>query len=167
MRSLLLISLLLALVPTYPKPKMAVSVYPVANGVRVKWVIAASGGPDSTVVDVSGPTAVHRKYLVLNKTDSVDYLAPAPGDSIGGAVTAASWRRFLSSQPTVKPWTYREPDQPPPPPGVTVQVLPISATVRPGQSFQFQASTNSGQPIVWRVVGLGTVTQTGLYTAPL
>jgi hypothetical protein len=58
---------------------MAVSVYPVANGVRVKWVIAASGGPDSTVVDVSGPSAVHKKYLVLNKTDSVDYLAPVPG----------------------------------------------------------------------------------------
>jgi hypothetical protein len=165
MRSLFLLALL-ALVPVHPKPKLAVSVYPVANGVRVKWVIAASGGPDSTVVDVSGPTAVHRKYLVLNKTDSVDYLAPHPGTA--SAVTVTGPRGgFLVSAPIVKPWTYREPDQPPPPPGVTVQVLPISATVLPGQSFQFQASTNSGQPIVWRVVGLGTVTQTGRYTAPL
>jgi hypothetical protein len=63
--------------------------------------------------------------------------------------------------------TYVEPDTVVVPPSVQLQVTPASATVLPGQSFQFQVSNNTGKPVTWSVVGLGTVTQTGRYTAPL
>lgn len=173
MRSLLCLCLLVGItafsLPAKPKPPaiLTVRVYPVANGVRLKWVVTATAGMDSTTADVTGPSSLHKKYIVANKVDSTDYLAPAPGQSISGTVQATSWRRSLFAASAPVAWTYTEPDTPPPPPGVTVQVLPVSATVQPGQTFQFQASTNSGQPITWRVVGAGTVSSTGLYTAPL
>lgn len=127
---------------TIPTPRAAVKVYPVAAGVRIKWTVASNGPLDSTTVDVTGPTTLHKKYTALNKVDSVDVAAPAPGQSISGTVTATAWRRSLSASSAPAPWSYTEPDQPPPPPNVNVQVSPISATVAPGGTVQFTATVS-------------------------
>jgi hypothetical protein len=64
---------------------------------------------------------------------------------------------------------------PPPPPNVTVAIQPTSATLFLGQTQQFQASVTgtTNTNVTWSVngisggnTGLGTVSATGLYTAP-
>src|SRR5271156_620355 len=64
----------------------------------------------------------------------------------------------------------------PPPPDFTVSLLPTSAIVALGQTQQFQGSiTGSGNlAVIWQVNGVangnsifGTVSSSGLYTAPL
>lgn len=157
--------------PSKPQIKaVAVSVRrdAVASVVWVKWTLVSTGSPDSTTADVTGPTNLHRKYVAATKVDSVSYPAPAPNGTISGGVTATAWRRGLPSAPMApKPWSYTEPDVAPPQPGVTVEIIPASATVAPGGSVQFQVSTNSGKPVVWTLEGPGTLSQTGRYTAPL
>jgi hypothetical protein len=124
---------------------------------------------DSLTVDVSatGQTGMHRMYLVDSKTDSVSYPKPAPGRLAHGHAARGqlAGRQVGRGRPMSK--TYVEPDTVVVPPSVQLQVTPASATVLPGQSFQFQVSNNTGKPVTWSVVGLGTVTQTGRYTAPL
>ena len=140
MRTLLALLLTAAFVAP-PKPRATVQVYPVGSVVRLKWTIAATGNPDSTTVDVSGPAPapLHKRYVVLNKVDSLDFARPADGDSIGGTVGATSWKAGKFGVAAPKDWGWREPAAPPAP-GVTVQVTPISATVAPGGTVQFTAT---------------------------
>lgn len=150
MRHAVLLIALLALgasAMTYEPPRPGVKTLTVtvrrdavASTVWVKWSIAATGGPDSTTVDVTGPTNLHRRYTAASKVDSTSYTAPAPNGSISGTVTATAWRRGLSASSGPKPWSYTEPDTPPPPPSVTVEVLPASITVAPGATVQFTAT---------------------------
>lgn len=50
---------------------------------------------------------------------------------------------------------------------VTVNITPPSASVIEGRTQQFSATTTgTNTPVTWAVTGKGTITQTGLYTAP-
>jgi len=64
---------------------------------------------------------------------------------------------------------------PPPPPPITITVLPASANVSPGASQQFTATVTgtTNTAVTWQVNGatggnstVGTITNTGFYTAP-
>jgi len=56
----------------------------------------------------------------------------------------------------------------PPPPPVTVTVSPSNANVQVSTTQQFTAtvSNSSNQSVTWSVTGGGTITSSGLYTAP-
>lgn len=129
---------------TYEPPKPGLKTLAVtvrrdafASVVWVKWSISATGGPDSTTVDVTGPTSLHRRYNAASKVDSVSYPAPAANGTINGTVSATAWRRGLSASSGPKPWTYTEPDVPPPPPSVTVEVIPASVSMAPFSKTKF------------------------------
>lgn len=158
--------------PDKPRPKppgvALAELTVVGPNVWAKWTVAATPS-DSLTVDVSatGQTGIHRMYLVDAKTDSVSYPKPAPGASLTVTLLSNNWRLGKSAAGAPISKTYVEPDTVVVPPTNTLQVTPTSATVAPGGSVQFQVSTTSGKPVTWSVVGVGTVTQAGLYTAPL
>ncbi len=63
------------------------------------------------------------------------------------------------------------PSSPPPPPVTSISVAPMSALVDQGETIQFSASVSgtSNQAVAWSIqegIGGGSVSQTGLYTAP-
>jgi hypothetical protein len=67
------------------------------------------------------------------------------------------------------------PPPPPPPPQISISILPASANLAAGGSQQFTASVTGGSntAIIWEVNGVaggnavtGTISTTGLYTAP-
>lgn len=61
------------------------------------------------------------------------------------------------------------PPPPPPPPVTTVVITPAAVSVQPGATQQFtaQVSGPKNQAVTWSVTaGGGTITSTGLYTAP-
>jgi hypothetical protein len=158
--------------PKAKAPRVDASMYAAGTNVWVKWTIAASPS-DSLTVDLS-PTPVggsHKMYVLDSKTDSVSYPKPAPGASLTVTLLGKNWRKVQgvdkSAAAPPASGTYVEPDTIVVPPSVDLKLMPTSATVAPGGSVQFQVSTNSGKPVTWRVVGVGTVTATGLYTAPL
>jgi hypothetical protein len=121
-----------------PRPRTAVTIRrdQAAALVWVKWTLTAAGNPDQTGVTVTatGQTAVTRTYGVSSKTDSVSFPAPAPAASISGTVTPRSVRRGLTTTGSAAPWSYTEPDVPPPAPTVTVEVRPAAFSVEPGGS---------------------------------
>lgn len=53
-----------------------------------------------------------------------------------------------------------------PPPAITVAVTPATASLQAGQSVQLTAQTNEGA-VTWAASPVGSVSATGLYTAPL
>lgn len=128
--------------PPKPRPpKFGVSLRAAGTTVWVKWSISATPS-DSLTVDVSGPTNLHRKYVVSSKTDSVAYGKPPAGSSIGGAVVGMNWRGSRSASAPPVTWNYQEPDTTVTPPSVTVQVTPTSVTVTPGSQTQFTATVS-------------------------
>src|SRR4051812_49434969 len=144
-----LLALLLLIAPDKPKPKpprveMA-ELTAVGPNVWAVWTVGATPS-DSLTVDVSatGQTGLHRMYLVDSKTDSVSYPKPAPGASITVTMLPTNWRVGKSAAGASISKTYVEPDTVVVPPAGTLKVLPSSATVLPGQSFQFQVSNNTG-----------------------
>ena len=68
--------------------------------------------------------------------------------------------------------TTPQPPQPPsgPPPtpvgNAVITITPQVAAVAAGQAFQFSATSSDGGAIQWSVSGDGSISQTGLYTAP-
>ncbi len=168
---LLTVACVTAFAGTPPKPKppaMSATLSVAGDSVKVKWTVAASPS-DSLTVDVAatGRVAKHKMYTADVKTDSVNFVKPIPGDTITISLLAKNWRGVKSAPAPLASGIYAEPDTMVSPPSVQLQITPVSATVLPGGSVQFQVSTNSGQPVTWTLVGEGTLTQTGLYTAPL
>ena len=137
---LLSVAALAAFTPPTPKPpKFTGSVRVAGTVIWVKWTIAASPS-DSLTVDLSATnqTAVHRRYVVTSKTDSISYPKPLPGDSISGAILGKNWRagRFASATATWGP--YVEPDTVVNAPTLKgIQVLPASWSLGYGQTKVF------------------------------
>ena len=64
------------------------------------------------------------------------------------------------------------PPQPPAPDPITLSIAPVSASVKVGESLQFQATTNGAKGVEWRVLfaggpssSVGAIDQSGLFTA--
>lgn len=142
---LLHLMLVAAVAVATPLPKGIVRVRAVQTQVEVRYSVTAPGDPDSVVVVVTaaGQPTVRRRYLVDQFADSLRFNRPAPAQTLTGAVTITSYRRSLPSGPRTIPWSYTEPDQPPPVPDGTVEIRPVSMTVGPdvaGACLRWQQS---------------------------
>lgn len=125
----LLLAVVMALAP--PTPKGIVRVRAVLTEVEVRYSVNAPGDPDSVVVVVTaaGQPTVRRRYLANQFVDSLRFNRPEPAQTLTGAVSITSYRRLLVSTPRNIPWSYTEPDQPPPMPDAEVQIRPVSIAV--------------------------------------
>lgn len=138
-------------------PAITVTVTPAKASVNAgltQQFAAAVGNTSNTAVTwaVTGGAA--------NGTITASGLYTAPATPPAGAVTvtatsAADAAAIGSAQVTVTP-------------AITVTVTPATASVNVGMSQQLTAVVNgtSNQNVTWTVVGGGTVSASGLYTAP-
>jgi len=136
--------------------------------------VSVTVSPSSASVQVS--TTKQFSATVNNSTNQgVTWTASAGAISTAGLFTAPS---SVPSPATVTIQATSQADTSakgtaavtimPPPPPVTVTVSPSNANVQVSTTQQFTAtvSNSSNQSVTWSVTGGGTITSSGLYTAP-
>ena len=137
-----------------PVPSIQVSVSPtgasIGAGKQQQFTAAVSGTSNTAVAWSASGGTVSSVGL---------YTAPeAAGTYTLTAVSNADPTKSASARITVST-----------PPAVTVAISPASASVRSGNQLQFTATVSgvSSTAVTWAVItGSGTITQSGLFTAP-
>ena len=151
-----------------PPPPITVSVSPqsatVQTGATQQFTAAVTGTTDPVVWSVNGVTGGNATVGTISSTGL--YTAPAAAPASALTIRATHPASGTSGSATVSVTT--------PPAAVTVAVSPASASVQTGATRQFTATvTGTTDPVVWSVNGVtggnatvGTVSSSGLYTAP-
>jgi hypothetical protein len=133
------------------------AVHVTASAVWVVYSNTTTGGADSTVVTVTGPTTQKSSFLGnITKIDSVAYPLQAEGDSIGGKVAPVPWKKGTAyPQPASasKAWGYRRPVTPPNSKTDSTRTSPVSVNLPPRGTQQFLATVyGAPAPLTWRVL---------------
>lgn len=152
-----------------PPPAVTVAVAPssasVQTGATRQFTATVTGGTGPVVWSVNGVDGGNATVGTVSSSGL--YAAPASVPGTAVAVTATHTASGSSGSAAV---TVTDPTPPP----VTVAVSPATASVVTGATRQFTATvTGTTDPVVWSVNGVdggdatvGTVSATGLYTAP-
>jgi hypothetical protein len=134
-----------------------------------QWVtcrvpVSVLGASNQVITGVSFQEAAGRSFTSAFYLDELGWLAPLADAGTPGTDAGVSQPALDAgvSQPTLDAGTA-------PAPVVTVGVSPATAQLQAGGTQQFSASVTGSTDtrVAWSVTGAGTVSATGLYTAPV